>query len=328
MKKKVKFKLRSISPVILSPRMQGALYKSVDFCIETENNKEATKQQHTEEKINDLKEGGDRFCEKELEKYNIIYPFYSHSDRYNRGVGFPYVGDYYIPGSSLKGALTSKVNREKLDGGVLTCTDIRVKACQIGIFSLNKVQYLYPKKAQNSREGEQQGQEKIPKLEEFFPNIGVEHLKSGQELTGEMAVDDLKILLDELCNDLNKLMRLKIQNYKNEMDRITKLRSEENQACFKKLKSDSRFKISFSKSNKDNIEVLEHLVEELNSLEKRIDEYSTTHNKKAVLFLGGYKGLLGSISENLENKEEFRSAFYIDKATNLPFGIVEIEFCE
>lgn len=328
MKKKVKFKLRSISPVILSPRMQGALYRGVDFCIDIENNKGATKQQYTEEKINDLKEGGDRFCEKELEKHNIIYPFYSHSNRYNQGVGSSYVGDYYIPGSSLKGALTSKVNREKLDGGVLMCTDIQVKACQIGIFSLNKVQYLYPKTAQNSREEEQQEQEKIPKLEEFFPNIGVEHLKSGQELTGEMAVDDSKILLNDLCKDLNKLMILKIQNYKNEVDRITKPRSEENRAPFKKLASDSRFKINVSKSNKDNIEVLEHLVEELNHLEKRVDEYSTTHSRKAVLFLGGYKGLLGSISENLENKEEFQSAFYIDKATRLPFGIVQIEFCE
>jgi len=55
----MKLKFKTISPVILSPRMEKALYKGVDF-------KEIIMKDTKIEKV---------------ENINIIYPFYSYEDR-------------------------------------------------------------------------------------------------------------------------------------------------------------------------------------------------------------------------------------------------------
>ena len=43
---------------------------------------------------------------------------------------------------------------------------------------------------------------------------------------------------------------------------------------------------------------------------------------KNMIFLGGYKGILGSIL--VKSDVEIRNGFYIDVKTNLPYGLVEI----
>ena len=49
--------------------------------------------------------------------------------------------------------------------------------------------------------------------------------------------------------------------------------------------------------------------------------------KKNFIFLGGYKGLLGSLSQ-LEIKDKnhkIQNGFYIDENTLLPYGLVAVE---
>ena len=58
----MKIKFKTISPVILSPRMEKALYKGVDF------------KEVPEGGMKSLKTG-------EIGNINMVYPFYSYEDR-------------------------------------------------------------------------------------------------------------------------------------------------------------------------------------------------------------------------------------------------------
>jgi CRISPR/Cas system CSM-associated protein Csm5 (group 7 of RAMP superfamily) len=72
---KIKYTLSTLSSLIISPREGQAFYKELDFDdVVTEDGKEI----------------------------NIIYPFYQYGihDRYD-----PQQAKYYIPGSSIKGAI-------------------------------------------------------------------------------------------------------------------------------------------------------------------------------------------------------------------------------
>lgn len=298
--KRIDITLRTLSPVILSSRMQGALYRDVDFFGEA------------------------------FERYNMVYPFYSFDDRYNREGEFQFSHSYYIPASSLKGALTSQKNRKKLKGNYLFCRDIEVESKQIEVDSLTKFQYLYfnrEEREENVRQGQKQ-----PKLMNFFPKIGVERLKSAEKLIGTILIDDSQISIEELCKNLNTVMDCKIRNYQDEIEKIAKSWEEENNVAAK-LNVANGIRINSLKktnSNKNSIQELEKLKAELDELEKRLESFKKNSNnkkKKAIIFLGGYKGLLGSLTKKLNTKrEEFHSAFYIDPLTNLPLGVVEIEF--
>ena len=57
----MKLKFKTISPIILSPRMEKALYKDVDF-------KEVTSDKMSFEDI-------------DMQNINIVYPFYSYESR-------------------------------------------------------------------------------------------------------------------------------------------------------------------------------------------------------------------------------------------------------
>ena len=89
----VKLKITTISSLILSPRMEKALYKGVDY----KNIKENIKNSNI---VN-------------IDNINIIYPFYSYEERNLLPENeFLYAQEYYIPASSLKGALLSGIKNE------------------------------------------------------------------------------------------------------------------------------------------------------------------------------------------------------------------------
>jgi hypothetical protein len=137
--KKYTYQLKTLSKVILSPRQQQAFYRGIDF-------------KNEEQKIKD--------------NINVIYPFYQRGEytRYQRE------NQYYIPGSSIKGALLA--NEEGTPHPKLFVDDLPLNAQNIVLSQLNKLQ--------NTGENERQ-----LKLGIFFPNVGIEMCEAGIELTNK-----------------------------------------------------------------------------------------------------------------------------------------------
>ena len=116
----MKLKFTTISPVILSPRMEKALYKDVDF-----------KEVKEIEKVDNIK---------------VVYPFYTYESRdllFEKC--FSYAKEYYIPASSLKGALlgSKKSRDENSFRSKILFEDIKISKEYIELKRLYKFQYLY-----------------------------------------------------------------------------------------------------------------------------------------------------------------------------------------
>ncbi|MDK4492228.1 C50 family peptidase, partial [Fusobacterium necrophorum] len=65
---------------------------------------------------------------------------------------------------------------------------------------------------------------------------------------------------------------------------------------------------------------LDEPIEQLQKIKEAIKRQVSSG--KNMIFLGGYKGILGSIL--VKSDVEIRNGFYIDVKTNLPYGLVEI----
>ena len=267
----MKLKFKTISPVILSPRMEKALYKGVDF-------KEIIMKDTKIEKV---------------ENINIIYPFYSYDDRdLLSESNFSYSNEYYIPASSLKGALlgSKKDEEENSFRSKLLFHDVKIR--DIKLKNLYKFQYLYEKKYNNETN-------KIPKYTVFFPGVAIEMLESKKEFESEILMKSSeieKIFYDKLKENFG-ITKIKLKNYIDEIDKIKK--QEKNQEEYMK-------KLNKIKCN----------------IQKQLD------SNKNMIFLGGYKGILGSLSQSdlsQQNKEpRITNGFYIDEETLLPYGLVEV----
>ena len=265
----MKLKFKTISPVILSPRMEKALYKGVDF-------KEIIMKDTKIEKV---------------ENINIVYPFYSYDDRdLLSESNFSYSNEYYIPASSLKGALlgSKKDEEENSFRSKLLFHDVKIR--DIKLKNLYKFQYLYEKKYNNETN-------KIPKYTVFFPGVAIEMLESKKEFESEILIKSSEITEEIFMKKLNEVFastKKKLDNYLKE----TKERIEYTQACVK---------------------------EKLKEVENNIKQLDSNKN---MIFLGGYKGILGSLSQSdlsQQNKEpRITNGFYIDEETLLPYGLVEV----
>jgi hypothetical protein len=267
----IKLKFKTISSVILSPRVEKALYKGIDF--KSIKNDDKTK---------------------------MIYPFYSYCDR-ELDADKDYSKDdidYYIPASSLKGALLceNKTEEKSIRSKILV-KDINRLKDNIKLDNLYKFQYLY-------KEDKKVEEYKVPKLEVFFPNIKIEMLKNGAEFNGEILLKGIS------KEDFIKKVKATSDSTKKKLEQyiaeVQKRLSE--MSKWEQLAQGSK-KFETTKSNlkaiKDNLKLIEN------------------EENKYIFFLGGYKGVLGSISEL--PKEELRNGFYIDKEVNLPYGLVEVE---
>lgn len=278
----MKLHFKTISAVILSPRMQKALYKGVDF-----------------------EEVGEDVKIEELDNINIVYPFYSYENReLLSGQDFSYAKEYYIPVSSLKGALLGqkKVEEENTFRSKILFQDIKISKSHIRLRNLCKFQYLYQEETQkdNANKG---SEKKKPKFAPFFPNIAIEMIESGKEFESEVLLKMPDLSEEFFRNKLKEsfeITKKKLENYMKETEkRIEVINSWEIKAedCIDKLKG-----------VKASIQI---------QLER----------KKNFIFLGGYKGLLGSLSQ-LEMKDEnhkIQNGFYIDENTLLPYGLVAVE---
>ena len=252
----------------------------------------------------DFKEDEEDVKIEELDNINIVYPFYSYENRELLSEqDFSYAKEYYIPASSLKGSLLGqkKGEEENTFRSKILFQDIRISKSYIRLRNLYKFQYLYQETQEdNANKG---NEKKKPKFAPFFPNIAIEMIESGKEFEGEvlLKIPDLsdeffRSKLDEsVC-----VTRKKLENYIKEIE--------------KRIGDISSWQVK-----------AEDCLDELKGVKASIQQ-QLEGNKKCI-FLGGYKGLLGSLSQ-LEIKDEghkIQNGFYIDKDTLLPYGLVEVE---
>lgn len=159
---KFKYEITTQSSLIVSPRSNLAFYR-------------------------ELKEFGD--AEEKVDgKMKVIYPFYQYGEyeKYD-----PDHAEYYLPGSSIKGALCQGVSKPD----EFFADDISIPNDSIILQNLHKAQYLDDK-------------EKAC-FGVFFENVGVEMVKAETTLRGELYLkDDAEFKM--LLTAANKSTKLKI----------------------------------------------------------------------------------------------------------------------
>ena len=295
----VKLKMTTISPLILSPRTEKALYKGVDF----KNIKEDIKNSNI---VN-------------VDKINIIYPFYSYEERDLLPENeFLYAQEYYSPASSLKGALLSGTKNED-DNSFRTkilFQDIKISKEDIELKNLYKFQYLYQNDKKKNKNNKEKTVYKAPKFESFFPSLAIEMIGGGKKFETEVLFRcEISVDFKNKLEDSFESTKNKLNNYMEEVEkRITNIES-----WIKERKVENQ--VEKSKDNENYLEKLKKIKDNIQKLLQQIQ------NNKNIVFLGGYKGILGSLSE-LNQNLNVQNGFYIDEKTMLPYGLIELSIIE
>lgn len=267
--KMFKLKFKSVSKIAVSPRSSKALYRDIDFDNGTLNVGK--------------------------EKISIIYPFYSYNER-KINMSSKSI-NYYLPGSSIKGALFSKEKN-------IMCDDIRLKSEHITLDWIYKV-VDYNKTLEQS----------TPKYDKFFENTGIEMLKPEVNFEAIVRVcnNEENIVFGKMI-EINKKTMKKFDTFITEIKKVL-----ENIKDNKKKKTTNPTKDLEENSKLNTIESLEEI---LNKIENTKKEYEKKEAKKIIAFLGGFKGKAGTISDI---KEDIETGLYFDNETKLPYGLVEVE---
>lgn len=288
---------RTLSPVIVSSRMETALYRGVDF-------KELDKSFYQPSCSETLSA--------EDEKIQILYQMYNRENRGgDENASLTKAQSYYIPASSLKGAWMAAATRSPnesvrydVDEDVrrhVLFQDVEINSSYVVLSNLYKFQYLYQKPIV-LHEGQDKKIYKTPKFERFFPNVAVEMVKRDAEFAGEVFLKSGEILTKELIKRIADSTKSKLGRYIGEVD--------------KKL-----YEIQTWNLGEDGNECLQNLKRIKKALEQEVN------SQKNLFFLGGFKGLLASLSNDVNERNtllEIRNGFYIDSASYLPYGLVEI----
>jgi hypothetical protein len=267
--KKYTYTLTALSPVILSPRGSAAFYAGINY-------------------------------EKSVYyPYNVIYPFYQYGeyDEFR-----PDDAKYYIPGSSVKGALLRGEN-----WGRLFVDDAEVKTADIGFASIihaSNVRFLIKtdedEKSEDTKKSDENGKktdesdesnghDKLPKFREFFDGTtGVQCLKAGATASGVIMFDekedekvDAIIKIEDAC----KYTGNKLIEYAKQLKRLKNL--AENEIIRARDANDTEGRATAEALKGNFTEKLDTLI---TNIERLLE-------KNMLIFLGGYKGLLRSVSE-------------------------------
>ena len=126
------------------------------------------------------------------ERLKVIYPFYQYGEYASYA---PDSAEYYLPGSSIKGAL---LQGTRLAPGSFMVDDVSVSKDSIVLRNLYKAQHI--KKVED---------EKKAFFDVYFENIGVEMIKAGVELKGEFYLKDRE-MADRCLQEANQRTRAKI----------------------------------------------------------------------------------------------------------------------
>lgn len=272
--------------------MEKALYKGVDF-------KEISAKDMAE-----LEKG-------ESENINIVYPFYSYEDRNLLSSNyFSYATEYYIPASSLKGALlgSKKDEAENNLRNKILFQDIRINNSSIKLRNLYKFQYLYQEIKEKGNNEKREILYKTPQYATFFPRVAVEMMEREKGFEGEIRFKEAEIIEEFFKRKLYgsfDVTKKKLKNYIEEIEnRIKAIDVWIRNGKIKKQEQENEDYINKLKEIKRNIQ-------------------GKVHCDKNIVFLGGYKGLLGSLSQ-LDDNHKFQNGFYVDQVTLLPYGLVEV----
>lgn len=260
--KKITYTMKFLSSAIVSPRAGQAFYYGVDtFCREPVL----------------CPSDSDSKGEKAVK---VVYPFYQYGmyEKYD-----PDHAEYYLPGSSVKGALLQK-NEKKIH---IMADDIPVDREQIVLKNLVKAQYV--------------DQYNEACFKPFFDNVGVEMLKAGSKLRGDLYLKD-NTVFEEILENANSATTAKIRQMCRYLEKLMK-----NEYKKEELKNE-----------------LEQMLKELYTMEKRKD----------IIIIGGYKGLLHSIllknerqKKKRQEKREKGRGIFLDCETDRPHGLVSMR-CE
>ena len=167
---KFTYRLEMLSSIIISPRASKGWYKALD--------------EFSFKDIPDQTEYLDR------SRLKVIYPFYQYGEYTTYS---PKDADYYIPGSSIKGAL---LDRYTMPGSCMV-DDVSVDNSSIVLRNLYKVMYLK--------------NDMVPEFDVFFGNVGIEMVKSGTSLTGTLYMSGLeaeKMLKKAETSTKNKMRQM------------------------------------------------------------------------------------------------------------------------
>ncbi|MGG1611057.1 hypothetical protein [Paenibacillus sp. FSL K6-2441] len=267
--KRYKYRFQTISCLALSPRDHQGFYKDAgDF-----ETKDIRISNHRD-KLGNLEN-----------KINIIYPFYQYGTypKYD-----PKHTQYYIPGSSIKGAILAKDSTEADEqlGIKLMVDDVSVKSEDLRLHLLYKVQNLAPES------------EHAIELGDFFPNVAVEMLTRNCEYTGEMFGNGEYIRRRLSCSQ---------QATKEKLGQFIELLDNAGMNGRRKVKESSYVKLQNMQNGVKQI---------LKEMEGNKDSF--------ILLMGGFKGL--SLSRQLSSIDGVKSAIYVDhvEGSYLPHGLVRI----
>jgi hypothetical protein len=267
--KRYKYRFQTISCLALSPRDYQGFYKDAgdfetkDICISNHRDKLGNPKNNI----------------------NIIYPFYQYGTypKYD-----PKHTQYYIPGSSIKGAILAKnsTNADEESGIRFMVDDVTVKSEDLRLHLLYKVQNMEPESKQ------------AVELGEFFPNVAVEMLARGCDYTGEMFGDGEYIR--QRLSSAQKATKEKLVMF-------IKLLNKAGTDGQRKVKESSKEKL------KNMINGVEQILKEMEG-----------NNDSFILLMGGYKGL--TLSRLLSTIDGVKSAIYVDhvEGSYLPHGLVRI----
>lgn len=165
--KKITYSMELLSSLIVSPRAGQALYHGIDI--------------FRKEPLLDPSSDTPKRTAK------VVYPFYQYGE-YN--VYDPEHAEYYLPGSSVKGALLQKngesIQREKAH---MMADDILIDRKQIVLRNLVKAQYV--------------DQWDNACFNPFFDNVGVEMLKAGNKFCVELYLED-NTAFEKILEDANR----------------------------------------------------------------------------------------------------------------------------
>ena len=163
----IAYQLTTCSGLIVSPRSALAFYRDLD--------------EFSLEKVEDSE-----YLAKS--RLKVIYPFYQYGiyTAYN-----PEGAAYYLPGSSVKGALCRGTS---VEGGLMS-DDILIPGSYIVLRNIYKVQYL----EENTQAC----------FAPFFDNVGVEMVRADSPLQGQLILPD-RNSANALITAANKSAKIKI----------------------------------------------------------------------------------------------------------------------
>lgn len=244
----ISYHLTPCSGLIVSPRSALAFYKDLD--------------EFSLEKVEDSE-----YLAKN--RLKVIYPFYQYGiyTAYN-----PDAAEYYLPGSSIKGALCRGTS---VEGGLMS-DDVRIPGNYIVLRNLYKVQYL----------------EEVAEacFAPFFDNVGVEMVRAGSTLQGQMILPDFDSA-NALITAANKSTKIKIGQMLEYLNELAKRKYKE------------------------------ELTKKLHTIIENLSPYLENEH---VILVGGYKGLLHSM-EVKDPSMVTNGGVFIDPEKDLPYGLAEID---